>query len=99
MAVKKAQDTFSMPKRPNKPDGKPSKKLIASDQPELRLDTAPAPASDEPIAVTTEANGNGAGDAPADVQAEAVAPRRKEGEKVQDEQAPLAQSYRNWFLD
>ena len=88
-----------MPKRPNKPDGKSSKKPISSDQPELPLDTAPAPASDEPIAVTTEANGNGAGDALADVQTEAVAPRRKEGEKVQDEQAPLAVSYRNWFLE
>src|SRR5215212_3030526 len=27
------------------------------------------------------------------------APTRKTGEKVQDEQAPLAVSYRNWFLD
>jgi len=27
------------------------------------------------------------------------APKRKKGEKVQDEQAPLAVSYRNWFLD
>lgn len=27
------------------------------------------------------------------------APRRKKGEKVQDETAPLAQHYRNWFLD
>ncbi|HAB18990.1 MAG TPA: DNA gyrase/topoisomerase IV subunit A [Verrucomicrobiota bacterium] len=26
-------------------------------------------------------------------------PKRQPGEKVQDEQAPLAQSYRNWFLD
>ena len=25
--------------------------------------------------------------------------KRKKGEKVQDDQAPLAQSYRNWFLD
>src|SRR5207244_2121954 len=90
MAVKKVRNTFSMPKRPNKPDGKPSKKLIASDQPELPLDAAPTPALDEPPAATPEANGNGATDAPAEVQAEAVAPRRKEGEKVQDEQAPLA---------
>jgi topoisomerase-4 subunit A len=88
-----------MPKRPNKPDGKTSKKLIVSDQPELPLDAAPVPASDEPILATPEANGSGTSDAPAEVQAEAVAPRRKEGEKVQDEQAPLAQSYRNWFLD
>jgi len=27
------------------------------------------------------------------------APKRPKGQKVQDEQAPLAQSYRNWFLD
>ncbi len=27
------------------------------------------------------------------------APKRKKGEKIQDEQAPLAQHYRNWFLD
>ncbi|MFI5336123.1 MAG: DNA gyrase/topoisomerase IV subunit A [Opitutales bacterium] len=27
------------------------------------------------------------------------APKRKKGEKVQDEQAPLAKHYRNWFLD
>ena len=26
-------------------------------------------------------------------------PEREKGEKVQDEQAPLAVSYRNWFLD
>ena len=31
--------------------------------------------------------------------AEPPPPKRKKGEKVQDEQAPLAQSYRNWFLD
>jgi topoisomerase-4 subunit A len=90
-----------MPKPPNKPDGKPSKKLIASDQPELPLEAAPAPAPDEPAAATPDANGNGAAttDASAEMQTEAVAPRRKEGEKVQDEQAPLAQSYRNWFLE
>lgn len=33
---------------------------------------------------------------PADI---APAPERKKGEKVQDEEAPLAVSYRNWFLD
>ncbi|MBI2814065.1 MAG: DNA gyrase/topoisomerase IV subunit A [Opitutae bacterium] len=31
--------------------------------------------------------------------AEPPPPKRKKGEKVQDEMAPLAQSYRNWFLD
>jgi len=33
------------------------------------------------------------------LSAPAEAPRRAKGEKVQDEQAPLAQHYRNWFLD
>src|SRR5258708_30273524 len=81
IAVKKVRNTFSMPKRPNKPDGIPSKKAIASDQPELPLDAAPLPAraSDEPPVAATEANGNGvATDLPAEVQAEAVTPRRKE---------------------
>src|SRR4051812_31532046 len=31
--------------------------------------------------------------------AAAPAPKRPKGQKVQDEQAPLAQAYRNWFLD
>ena len=30
---------------------------------------------------------------------EAPPPKRKKGQKVQDEPAPLAQAYRNWFLD
>lgn len=78
---------------------KPTKK---SDQPELPLDAAPetptpspqdsndapaAPVGSEPAAPDT---------APA---AEASAPRRPKGEKVQDEAAPLAKAYRNWFLD
>src|SRR4051794_36615781 len=71
------------------------KKTTSSDQSELAFDSVPAlqsPASD--LAV------NGAGsDAPANVEPTAVEPRRQEGEKVQDDQAPLAQSYRNWFLD
>ncbi len=81
------------------------KKPIASDQPELPLDSAPAL---EPAAATTDAPAptNGAvsdaaadlnGDAP--TQTDMMPARRKEGEKVQDEQAPLAQSYRNWFLE
>src|ERR1043166_7242564 len=89
-----------MPKRQKNSAAKQSKKPIASDQPELPLDAAPAPAPDEPVAVTTETNANGAAnDAPSDVQVETVPPRRREGEKVQDEQAPLAASYRNWFLE
>ena len=88
-----------MPKRPKKTIGEPTEKPLTSDQPERPLHPAPMPAADEPVVVTTEANGNGAGEVPAEIPAEAVALRRKEGEKVQDEQAPLAQSYRNWFLE
>jgi topoisomerase-4 subunit A len=74
-----------MPKRPKK---------TSSDQAELPLDAAPAPAA------TPEPATNGAGsDAPGDAEGAPPQPRRKEGEKVQDEQAPLAISYRNWFLD
>ena len=32
-------------------------------------------------------------------EADTLAPIRRPGEKVQDEQSPLALSYRNWFLD
>ena len=88
-----------MPKRPKKTIGEPTEKPLTSDQPERPLHPAPMPAADEPVVVTTEANGNGAGEVLAEIPAEAVALRRKEGEKVQDEQAPLAQSYRNWFLE
>ncbi len=88
-----------MPQRPKKTIGEPTEKPLTSDQPERPLHPAPMPAADEPVVVTTEANGNGAGEVPAEIPAEAVALRRKEGEKVQDEQAPLAQSYRNWFLE
>lgn len=44
-------------------------------------------------------------DAPSDLSAVALAkegpppPKRKKGQKVYDEDAPLAKSYRNWFLD
>jgi topoisomerase-4 subunit A len=80
-----------MPKRKKKPAGKQSKKPVAGDQPELPFGAA-ASAPGSPT--------NGAGPEPAaDPQGAAMPPIRKKGEKVQDEQAPLAQSYRNWFLD
>jgi len=99
-----------MPKRQKNPAGGRSKKSIPSEQTELPFDTAPAapaaapgPATIGTAADGTAANGaakNGAGsDAPAAPQSAALPPKRQEGEKVQDEQAPLAQSYRNWFLD
>jgi topoisomerase-4 subunit A len=69
-----------------------------NEQPELTLNgapTAPAPNGAEPAANDTSAEQTLA---TAENTVD-VAPRRKEGEKVQDEQAPLAVSYRNWFLD
>lgn len=66
------------------------------DQPELPLggaSTPPKPQVSTPSAVTpdTETNGNGA-------SAE-VPPIRRSGKKAQEEEAPLAVNYRNWFLD
>ncbi len=93
-----------MPKRQKKPAEKSSKKPIASDQPELPLETAPVPVVGSAVETPVPPNGV-VSDTPVDLNGaapaleEAVAPRRKDGEKVQDEQAPLAQSYRNWFLD
>jgi len=95
-----------MPKRTNKSNDGPSKKKPASDQAELSFDAAPtpastpaAPASDAPEPDSASATNGAAPDAPADTQSAALPAGRKPGEKVQDEQAPLAQSYRNWFLD
>ena len=92
-----------MPKRPNKPTGKPSKKPIVSDQSELPLEAAPvpepaeaevdAPEPGDAVVADTAADTNG--DAPAPIQA-VQEPKR---EKVQHDQAPLAVAYRNWFLD
>ena len=89
---------------------KPSKK---NDQAELPLDAAPAagakpetgnlkPEGSDSSAPSESANSglrsqvSGFADA---ASATESAPKRKKGEKVQDEQAPLAISYRNWFLD
>lgn len=81
-----------------------------SDQPELPLGGADAPASEvkgkksEVIGETPAPGPSVPASATPDPspmthdQVEAP-PKRKKGEKVQDEQAPLAQSYRNWFLD
>src|SRR6476659_9609609 len=78
---------------------KPSKK---SDQAELPLDAAPAAASAKSTA--PEDSPKAAQPSTFTVQPSTSTdvpppPKRKKGEKVQDEQAPLAQSYRNWFLD
>lgn len=87
---------------------KPAKK---SNQPELPLDAVAPEAAPENRGQKTEdgktAAGTGApasvspgengGQAPGDQQGATV--KRPKGQKVQDEAAPLAQSYRNWFLD
>jgi topoisomerase-4 subunit A len=80
-----------MPKKKNRPQ---------DEQPELPLgsDAAPAPESapkkGEPKAAVAASPAEPAADKPAEV----AAPRPRSG-KVQDESAPLARSYRNWFLD
>jgi len=78
------------------------RKKPSSEQSELPLDIAPAKppnpggTAESPASVSPGGNGGQTHDEP---QGATAPPKRKEGEKVQDEQAPLAQSYRNWFLD
>ena len=85
---------------------KPAKK---NDQPELPLD---GPAAPEPQTPSAKGQSPGEKDpAPAAAASEIQnreskieneappPPKRPKGQKVQDEQAPLAQAYRNWFLD
>lgn len=83
---------------------KPSKK--ETEQPELPLDTASnAPAASESPAQRSEASpASPASDVPpaasdGDAAPSVEVPKRPKGEKVQDEAAPLAKAYRNWFLD
>ena len=92
-----------MPKRPNKPTGKPTKKPVASDQSELPLAPAPVP---EPTTPETDAPEPGdaadpdtAIDANGDTLESVAVVEPVKREKVQNEQAPLAVAYRNWFLD
>lgn len=74
----------------------PKKKKPSSDQSELPLaggesaQATPAPAPDGPAAPATAATDGTNGDS--------AVPVRRAG-KVQDEQAPLAEHYRNWFLE
>ena len=79
------------------PKKKPSKKK--PEQPELPLDAAPAtPPNDGPTPSSPSDGGVETSSAPAEPSVEST-PARQPGEKVQDDQAPLAQSYRNWFLE
>src|SRR4051812_49430571 len=86
-----------MPQRPKKPAGKPSQKPITAEQSELAFDAhTPSTVPEEMLEPAT--NGT-ASEAPGDPQGTVVPPTRQKGDKIQDEQAPLAVSYRNWFLD
>lgn len=83
---------------------KPSKK--PTDQPELPLDAAapaPEPKAEPPASAETPATADTASAQPSALSSQPTAPadtpRRAKGEKVQDEAAPLAKAYRNWFLD
>ncbi|MDB6167870.1 MAG: gyrA 1 [Verrucomicrobia bacterium] len=74
------------------------RKKPSSDQPELPLDAPEQKAAVEPA--KPAASVPATVPSPPSVEAPAApAPKRKKGEKVQDEQAPLAQHYRKWFLD
>ncbi len=63
------------------------------DQPELPLDAAAQEAKAEPTPAAKAPE-----DTPPADALEVAAPRKK-GVKVQDDTAPLARSYRNWFLE
>jgi topoisomerase IV subunit A len=65
------------------------RKKPASDQPELPLDASLEPKAEKPAAQGVEPT---LADPP-------PPPPRKKGIKVQDDHAPLARSYRNWFLE
>jgi topoisomerase-4 subunit A len=75
-----------MPKR-NTPD---------DDQPELSLQSASPPTEPEPASGLTGESLSA--DAAPEQAAAPLQPEREPG-RIEDEQAPLAQSYRNWFLD
>src|SRR6187551_2238805 len=82
---------------------KPAKK---NDQAELPLGGADAPQQGagskeqgaEPAA-TVSASGSELQAPSSPLVSEPPPPKRPKGQKVQDEQAPLALAYRNWFLD
>jgi len=84
------------------PKKKPSKK---DDQTELPLDAAAAPSlegsktqtEDNVVLESPRENGGQILSVPRD--AVEAAPEQEARGKVQDDEAPLAQSYRNWFLD
>ncbi len=74
-----------------------------SDQPELPLDSTvvPIPTKAEPTPDPKSAPTvpNADRDSATETAAIEPPPPRKKGQKVQDDKAPLAQHYRNWFLE
>ena len=78
-----------------------------SDQPELPLDSTAVPIppkaerkaepTPDPKSAPTAASANR--DSATETTAIEPPPPRKKGQKVQDDKAPLAQHYRNWFLE
>ncbi len=71
-----------------------------SDQAELPLEGGATPSASKPETEKIEAKPAAPAKPLEVVAAEAPPPPpRKKGQKVQDEPAPLAQHYRNWFLD
>ena len=78
-----------------------------SDQPELPLDSTAVPIppkaerkaepTPDPKSAPTAASADG--DSATETTAIEPPPPRKKGQKVQDDKAPLAQHYRNWFLE
>jgi len=82
-------------KKPAKNSDQPELPL-AGDQPVSTPARVPTPPEATALPATPEPSLT---PAPTPVVAEATPARRQPGEKVQDEQAPLAQAYRNWFLD
>jgi topoisomerase-4 subunit A len=74
------------------------RKKTSSDQSELPLEATPAGAdkAPAPVARTPAAPSPAPAAAPAPG---AEPPKRKKGQKIYDEEAPLTQHYRDWFLD
>ncbi|MCW5549040.1 MAG: DNA topoisomerase, partial [Opitutaceae bacterium] len=76
----------------------PSSKLKAiSDK--LADEKRPAPVPDSSAASVSKAAGLDADSLPLTAAAAEPPPKRPKGQKVQDEAAPLAKAYRDWFLD
>ncbi len=71
----------------------------SSDQPELPLDAGPVASAPESKNGDAAAEKTAAPAGPVESVKAPPPPPRRGGKKVQDEDAPLASSYRNWFLE